>query len=840
MRGKLLAIQAVLQDAEDRSTKDKALCLWLKKLKDVAYDIDDLLDDFQTVIGQRQLDPRRQRRNMVCQFFSFSNLSIFRYVMAHRMRSLKERVDMIAAERSKFQLFPDGAVSRSEETKRETFSMIDESKTVGRSDDKEEIMKLVLDDTSEEDVSVIPIVGMGGLGKTTLAQLIFNDTRVNDEVFDPRIWVCVSIDFNLKTIVQPILTTTEDKCDINNLESITSFLTRSFTDNKFLLVLDDIWCENQEEWERLKLVFKSARKGSKIIVTTRNQKVALMMRTVRPFYLQGLSEDDCWELFKRKAFEKGEQEIYPHLMRIGKEIVRKCGGVPLAANSLGSMLRFRRTEESWLAVRDSELWKLEQEDTILPSLKLSYIQMPSHLKQCFAYCSIFPKDYEIGKEKLIQQWIALGFVESMRGGSWPIEDKGKEYFRHLLWMSFLQELEEYGSAKYKMHHLLHDLAQSISRDEIRELASKQATDNFDACRYASLPEYKDISEIPLTILKKVRALHSRYSPSYVKSYSHAKCLRVLDLYGSRMKDLPTSIGKLKHLRYLDISSTCIETLPESICDIHNLQTLHLSNCHLLHMLPKSIYKLHHLRTLNLTACKFQALPVSIGHLQNLQSLNLSLCCYLEELPESIGKLKTLQVLNLLGCSKLTLLPESICCLQNLQSLNLSQCGFLQELPRSFGNLSNLQSLNLSQCRDLKALPESIGSMRRLQTLNISNCSHLSALPESLGSLQDLQNLDLSQYSEVRILPRSIGNLKNLQDLNLSWNVSLETLPETIGSLENLRSLILFHCWSLHALPKSLTNLVKLETLNLVGCKGLTELPKGMSKLTKLKTPQDNR
>ncbi|XP_072982116.1 putative disease resistance protein RGA1 isoform X2 [Typha latifolia] len=674
MRGKLLAIQAVLQDAEDRSTKDKALCLWLKKLKDVAYDIDDLLDDFQTVIGQRQLDPRRQRRNMVCQFFSFSNLSIFRYVMAHRMRSLKERVDMIAAERSKFQLFPDGAVSRSEETKRETFSMIDESKTVGRSDDKEEIMKLVLDDTSEEDVSVIPIVGMGGLGKTTLAQLIFNDTRVNDEVFDPRIWVCVSIDFNLKTIVQPILTTTEDKCDINNLESITSFLTRSFTDNKFLLVLDDIWCENQEEWERLKLVFKSARKGSKIIVTTRNQKVALMMRTVRPFYLQGLSEDDCWELFKRKAFEKGEQEIYPHLMRIGKEIVRKCGGVPLAANSLGSMLRFRRTEESWLAVRDSELWKLEQEDTILPSLKLSYIQMPSHLKQCFAYCSIFPKDYEIGKEKLIQQWIALGFVESMRGGSWPIEDKGKEYFRHLLWMSFLQELEEYGSAKYKMHHLLHDLAQSISRDEIRELASKQATDNFDACRYASLPEYKDISEIPLTILKK-----------NLQSLNLSQC--------GFLQELPRSFGNLS-----------------------NLQSLNLSQCRDLKALPESIGSMRRLQTLNISNCShLSALPESLGSLQDLQNLDLSQYSEVRILPRSIGNLKNLQDLNLSWNVSLETLPETIGSLENLRSLILFHCWSLHALPKSLTNLVKLETLNLVGCKGLTELPKGMSKLTKLKT-----------------------------------------------------------------------------------------------------------------------------
>nr|XP_010921564.1 putative disease resistance protein RGA1 [Elaeis guineensis] len=823
----LTAIRAVLQDAEERCAKDEALRDWLKKLKDVAYDVDDLLDEFDTDSAQRQ------KVKMVCRFFSHSNPLIFGCMMVHKVKSLRARLDKIAEEKNKFHFAPN---RWPEIEKRDTFSMVDESRIVGRDGDKEKIMKLLLDTTTEEDISVIPIVGMGGLGKTTLAQLVFNDGRTNSEVFDLRIWICVSGDFNLKTIVQPILDATKEKCDINNLESIASCLARVFTERRYLLVLDDCWNENQDEWEKLKLLLKDGKRGSKIIVTTRSKKVAMIMKTVEPFHLQGLSIDDCWELFKWKAFEKGEEEKYPNLVIIGMEIVKKCGGVPLAANALGSLMRFKRTEDSWLAVKNSEIWRLEQEDKILPSLRLSYTQMPSPLKQCFAYCSIFPKHYEIDKEKLIQQWIALGFIRSREGQSWPLEDKGNEYFNHLLWMSFLQEVEEdksLGRTKYRMHHLVHDLAQSVAGDEVVVL-DEWTTGISEACRYASLTGCKGRPEIPNVVLNKVHALHLRRSPLYKKPLSSTKHLRALDLHGNQMKELPNSIKKMKLLRYLDVSSTWIETLPESMSNLHNLQCLYLSQCSSLQMLPEFIGRFDNLQVLDLTACKFQTLPNSIGRLQNLQTLNLSLCPYLKFLPHSFGNLESLQTLNLEGCYYLSMLPDSICSLKNLQSLNLSQCRFLERLPGSLGRLSNLLELNLSACSQLQALPESIGSIGRLQTLNLSHCSDLERLPESIGRLQNLQVLNLSQYIDIRILPESMSNLVNLQDLNLSLNIILETLPEFVSSLQNLRTLNLFQCWGLQQLPESLTNLMKLEILNLVGCENLRELPDGLSNMTNLR------
>jgi len=839
-------IRGVLADAEARGGGgDSAVRDWLRRLKDLAHEIDDFLDACHSDLRAARRRRRRRRGNPACG--PTADCCILRSViMAHRLRSLRRKLDAVAAGRDRLRLNPNVSPPAHPPAppKRETISMVDEAKTVGRAADKEKLMKLVLDSASEEDVSVIPIVGFGGLGKTTLAQLVFNDRRANDEVFDPRIWVSMSVDFSLRRLIQPIVSATKLKRDLTSLEAIANFLSETFTGKKYLLVLDDVWSENQEEWERLKLLLKDGKRGSKIIVTTRNRKVGMMVRTVPPFVLKGLSDDDCWELFKGKAFEEGEDDLHPKLVKVGKEIVRKCGGVPLAAKALGSMLRFKRNEESWVAVKDSEIWQLDKEDTILPSLKLTYDQMPPGLKQCFAYCASFPRNHEIDRDKLIQQWIALGFIQPAKYGCQSVFDQANDYFEHLLWISFLQEVEEHdlskkeleedGNIKYKIHDLVHDLAQSVAGDEVQIINSKNANGRTEACHYASLADDMGVPKVLWSMLHKVRALHSWGYALDTQLFLHSRCLRVLDLRGSQITELPQSVGRLKHLRYLDVSSSPVRSLPNCISNLHNLQTLHLSNCVNLYVLPMSICSLENLETLNLSSCHFQTLPDSIGHLQNLQNLNMSFCSFLRILPSSIGELQSLQALNFKGCISLETLPDTICRLQSLHFLNLSRCGILHALPKDIGNLSNLLHLNLSQCSDLEAIPNSIGCITRLHTLDMSHCSNLSELPGSIGGLLELQTLILSHHARSLALPIATSHLPVLQTLDLSWNIGLEELPESIGNLHSLKELILFQCWNLRKLPESITNLMMLESLSLVGCAELAQLPDGMATITNLK------
>ncbi|XP_010279023.1 PREDICTED: putative disease resistance protein RGA3 [Nelumbo nucifera] len=223
------------------------------------------------------------------------------------------------------------------------------------------------------------------------------------------------------------------------------------------------------------LLTEAGAKGSKILVTTRSRKVAKVMGVVEAYDLGELSEDDCWSLFKQRAFnQQGEKEEKPELVKIGKQIVSKCRGVALAAITLGGLL-LDASEETWLEIRDSQLWELDskhisepeaKENFILNTLRLSYFHLPAVLKPCFAYCSLFPKDHVIDKETLIQLWMAQGFI--IQSPQWihkSMEGMGEENFRYLLGRCLFQDEqkdEEGNIISCKMHDLVHDLAQSVA------------------------------------------------------------------------------------------------------------------------------------------------------------------------------------------------------------------------------------------------------------------------------------------------------------------------------------------------------------------------------------------
>uniref|UniRef100_A0A3Q7ERQ1 Uncharacterized protein n=1 Tax=Solanum lycopersicum TaxID=4081 RepID=A0A3Q7ERQ1_SOLLC len=632
LQNTLPTARAFLDDAHKRQETDQRVENWLVKLKDIAYQLENLLDEFtaESVMCESRSGKAKQVRSLFLPFEPSKHLFDLAKMLPKKLKELDE----IAKQGFSLNLratTTERQVDNYDRTK-VTGSFVITSKICGRDDDKKKLLELLLttcDGKTGGVVSIIPIVGIGGLGKTTLAQLVYNDEKVV-HFFDIKIWVYVSRDFDVSKLMLSIIqSATKRKCELLEMDLLQAHFQDSLGGKRFLIVLDDVWNEDQEEWDKLGDLFQSGGAGSRIIVTTRSTKVASILGTTSPYCLQGLTEDDCWVLFKQRAFSKEEEGEYPNLLDIGKQIIKKCGGVPLAAKTLGSLLRFKREKEDWMFVQESELWKLENCNSgILPALRLSYLQLPLHLQRCFAFCSLYPKNYEIHKEKMIHIWIAEGLITCHEKNR-QLEDIGNEYFNDLLCLSFFQEVKKFDETDlvvYIMHDLIHDLARSVGSQDFVILGHDFTQGNMSQVHHLSILFHSDPTSFPKELYgaKHLRTLQFLFCTGDIPSSFplNFKYLRVLDLSGC-VKKVHESISDLICLRYLDLSSTSIQTLPHTICNLSNLQTLNLSFCGNLMELPFGLANITGLRHLNIVGCNgLTRLPAGLGNLVQLQTLPL--------------------------------------------------------------------------------------------------------------------------------------------------------------------------------------------------------------------------
>ncbi|KAJ8623721.1 hypothetical protein MRB53_032251 [Persea americana] len=310
-------------------------------------------------------------------------------------------------------------------------------------------------------------MGMGGIGKTTLARLVFHDERIIAH-FDLRMWVSVTeADSNVPSLVIKILESAVGAYVYHPSSSSSDLVLQTQLQEKlhgkrYLLVLDGVRNEERYKWNRLKACLKCGAMGSRILVTICSDTVASIMGMLPRHDLGRLSEEQSWSLFQKLA------KPLPDFLSIGKEMVDRCGGDALAVKTLGGLMFTKTTKEEWESVRSSDFWKPQGNDReILPALKVSYDHLTSSLKQCFLYCAVFPKGCEIDKNKLIKQWIAHGFIHS-DGKNELLEEGGKCYFNDLLQRSLFQvKMEGNGiDAKlYKMHDRVHDFLRYLVGNE---------------------------------------------------------------------------------------------------------------------------------------------------------------------------------------------------------------------------------------------------------------------------------------------------------------------------------------------------------------------------------------
>ncbi|XVF30985.1 hypothetical protein REPUB_Repub16aG0106300 [Reevesia pubescens] len=655
------AIKHELEDAEERQYSDKRLKHWLERFKQVSYDMEDVLDDWKTALQELQTPDEAETNTTtfvpkywkVCDpfvsCFSFgSDQLVRRHDIATRIKEINEELEQIVKDKANFELIK----REIKEAKRSEFtSFVDVSELLGRDAVKEDIIRILQCGTSEEEwscnnIPTICIVGMGGIGKTALAQLIYNDPTIQTH-FNNRVWVSVSEPFDQIQVAKAILggldhdSTILQKLVQLPLEILLHEIREKIEGNKFLFVLDDVWTDRAQDWEHLKAIFRYGKPGSWILVTTRKESVARQMDSSHDFNLKELSEEMCWLILAQKAFTGRNKISCENLEDIGREIAKKCKGLPLAAKTLGGLLQDKPRREEWQNVLKSEIWKSDFAQEIFKPLLLSYYDLPSTIRQCLLYCAIFPKNYGIGKDELIQHWMAQGYLNSDEN-FWR-ELKGEDYLNCLASRSFFQDFDKDadGNIVYcKMHDLLFDVVQFLSKcDFLMEEVDSVENLTLDLSSRNShhlMLGFVDGSYFPESIYgaEKFRSLVAAShkllgaiatSEALQNLFGRSKRLRLLefDSFYLDVKEIPNEIGNLIHLRYLSLKyCSGIENLPEAVCELRNLQSLNLQQCHNLKKLPVGIGKLINLRYICTKDCGgLTYYPKGISNLTSLIGLS---------------------------------------------------------------------------------------------------------------------------------------------------------------------------------------------------------------------------
>ncbi|KAG6502014.1 disease resistance protein RGA2-like [Zingiber officinale] len=633
-------IDLVIEDVESHPLNKDAVKDLLRKLKYLAYDLEDAVDYYDTKVFQK-----KQRSNtsfgLVSDFISSDNQVLFNSRVGCMIEAVTDSLDSILLQKSILLNLPQSSSHLSLYPYSETHSL-NGFDVIGREPEKNNIVNILTNDddegSSHSTLRVIAIVGMGGLGKTTLAQLVFNDEMVQDHFASLTMWKVVGAEFNPTKIMKSILElATGEPGNISEIDLVKQKLKKELSGKRFLLVLDDVWNEDPVKWRILKAALTFGARGSKILVTTRSQQVSSIMDSSYIHQIKQLSQTDCLILFQNFAF--GDKEENRTLMEIGAKIVEKCGGVPLAVISLGNTLRNTGDETYWSSVLNSEIMQLRyMEEKVLAVLKWSYDTLPPRSKKCFAFASLYPKNSRMKKDELIKLWIANGFVRSEK--SFDAETLANDVFDDLVRRSFFLlapsrnfKYFSYGT-EYTMHDLMHDLARSVSanvywhseQDSVEDIGNRTYHLQIYIRGESCMTQVLDKKPLNLRTFMPFRFYRQSYlsiNLLQVISDSELKFLRALDLSSSGISEVPTSIGNLIHLRYLNLYNNGIEVLPDSITLLSNLQYLNLILNFNFRELPKELGNMQNLRVLDLQRHHSQIdihMPCGLSRLTNLRSL----------------------------------------------------------------------------------------------------------------------------------------------------------------------------------------------------------------------------
>ncbi|URD80482.1 NB-ARC domain [Musa troglodytarum] len=899
----LRKIQAALFEVDKRRITNPGLEEWLWDLKDSVYAAEDVIDGFEYNLlediakGKNQLffeEKSNDRAKIKNKFIDTLKLLAFCKEDLNQLddaiKKFSELVDELGKLLKVVEL--NVATNKKDDAEipnwRRTTSPVKPRPLRGRDDEVTKLkMLLKTGNNSNPDsnsFSLVSIVGPGGIGKTELARLVYNEENLN---FHIKAWVCVCNNFNVRRLSIEIIESAAfhghivlhsinnldeilkltDLHSISNLDEIQKILSKCLMGKRFLVVLDDVWEESVANWENLCTAFRSGLEGSRIIVTTQLESVAKMMGTKDIVNLDGLDDKVNWELLKECSLRDQNHAEHRRLERIGWEISQKLGGSPLAAVTVGRALKYDLKEEHWRRILHKKIYEIEEkEGDIVSVLRLSYEQLPAHLKQCYISCSLFPKNHSFEKDDLLQMWMALGFVQANDKYD-RMEDIGQDLINELSSRSFFVNAKR-KEDKFVIHAVLHELADCISDGEYfrldGEYEGNQPIRLPDKARhiYVTADNLVMFSKI-LCKKENVRSLvvagdlsdgipKSDFVDSLKDVLDSFKCLRLLMLsvLGS---GLPKAIGGLKHLRYLEIPGDVITEWPESFCKLYHLQWVNLKMCSKNLLLPEKMNRLIRLRRLipspeaistiagvgkltSLQELKKYHVQLKegfeVGQLSAMNQLQGKLCISNLQHVESLKKAEQAMLRTKEHLSKLKLhwdykgeeiiqhskwevaekVIEGLKPHSNLRKLTISGYKGCKS-PTWMKNklLSNLEHLKLRNCGSWKALPP-FGELPLLKILHIRSLSSIGKIDTTFFGI-DKDKICVNPQKEKKENNVSFPSLEELLFDGLeNWN-AWDGLENGFELFPCLRRLFIWNCNNLRgplplpSFPRELTILL---------------------------------
>ncbi|KAL3510840.1 hypothetical protein ACH5RR_030241 [Cinchona calisaya] len=683
----------------------------------------------------------------------------------------------------------------------------------------EEQQKNELEQKTEfEELEVVSIVGMLGLGKTTLARKVLSDPVIEYEFFT-RIFVAVSQDYDKKEVLQTIL------LQGNFFKNVTELNGKSIDDlvklideklkNKYLVVLDDVW--TNDVWKDLKGVFPDNKKGSRVLITTRNNSVAECSRSkIKPYYLRFLYAEESRELLRTKVFD--ENRCPEHLEEIETNILDKCKGLPLAIVVTAGILRNNRENKEWwdkvsrgVSLRNLKDDGQKQSDMLI---KMSYDHLPYELKPCFLYLGVFPEDVEIPVWRLLRLWIAEGFIQ--QAPETTLEEIAEDYLRELVDRNLVMVGKRRSNDQIKtcrVHDTLRYFCKKMAIDEnlFQEIKSSDEASGSPAsssiknsrrlCVNTYFADY--ISGKPsapyvrsfLSFSKDESTLQKDVCSNIVKPF---KLLKVLDIKSIKLVGrFPAELLTLVLLKYIAMNSE-LKILPKKMSSLFNLQTIIIDTTSSTLDIQLELCKMTQLRHIHTNAsttlpkCQEQS---SMVNLQTFSTISPESCS-----PEFFATTKNLKKLGIRG--KLGHFVHS----------NVVSSLFDSILQLEL--LENLQLHNDDVTRKLKALPVEHKFPAKLRRLSLQSTSLDWSHMSTLGKLKCLEVLKLKDNAfKGKHWETEDGGFRCLKVLCIGAT-DLKVWKAKSSNFPQLKSLVLKHCGNLEVIPPDLANVKSLQLIDL--------------------------